>query len=69
MPHRERHTWVEEISKINKKINQSAGAVGPRVGSPAVSQLGPLAGGGLSVGQAGPVSGFDLTQPDDDEGG
>jgi hypothetical protein len=22
MPHRERHEWVEEISKINKKINK-----------------------------------------------
>ena len=29
MPHRERHQWVEEISKINKKINkQSGGATG-----------------------------------------
>ena len=26
MPHRERHQWVEEISKINKKINKQAGS-------------------------------------------
>ena len=26
MPHRERHQWVEEISKINKKINKQGGA-------------------------------------------
>lgn len=65
MPHRERHTWVEEISKINKKINQSAGTTGPRMSAPATASMGPL--GGLSVGQSGPVSGFDLTQPDDDD--
>ena len=23
LPHRERHRWVEEISKINKKINET----------------------------------------------
>lgn len=68
MPHKERHSWVEEISKINKKINQSAGASGPR-----------LSGGssGASVGMpihrapGAPPStafggGFNLTQPDDD---
>ena len=26
MPYRERHQWVEEISKINKKINKQAGS-------------------------------------------
>jgi hypothetical protein len=29
MPHRERHSWVEEISKINKKINKQAGSASP----------------------------------------
>jgi hypothetical protein len=31
MPHRERHQWVEEISKINKKINkqQSSSSASP----------------------------------------
>lgn len=24
MPHRERHEWVEEISRINKKINKTS---------------------------------------------
>lgn len=33
MPHRERHQWVEEISKINKKINKQAGA-GPGAAQP-----------------------------------
>ncbi len=34
MPHRERHTWVEEISKINKKINkqQTTSSAPPSVG-------------------------------------
>jgi hypothetical protein len=34
MPHRERHQWVEEISKINKKINkqQSSAASSSPVG-------------------------------------
>lgn len=26
MPHKERHQWVEEISKINKKINKQQGS-------------------------------------------
>jgi hypothetical protein len=26
MPHRERHQWVGEISKINKKINKQQGS-------------------------------------------
>jgi hypothetical protein len=26
MPHKERHRWVEEISKINKKINKQSGS-------------------------------------------
>lgn len=32
MPHRERHEWVEEISKINKKINKTSasGSSAPR---------------------------------------
>ena len=38
MPHRERHQWVEEISKINKKINKQAGP-GPGVGQPGVGGL------------------------------
>jgi hypothetical protein len=25
LPHRERHGWVKEISKINKKINDTVG--------------------------------------------
>jgi len=29
MPHRERHAWVEEISKINKKINKQQGSSSP----------------------------------------
>jgi hypothetical protein len=41
MPHRERHTWVEEISKINKKINKQAGAAG--------SSSGPSGSGGLNL--------------------
>jgi len=32
--HRERHRWVEEISKINQKINQSAPAGGGAVSVP-----------------------------------
>jgi hypothetical protein len=41
MPHRERHSWVEEISKINKKINKQAGS----------GSSGPTgaAGGGLNL--------------------
>jgi hypothetical protein len=41
MPHRERHQWVEEISKINKKINKQAGA-GPGLGAPASTGIGGL---------------------------
>ena len=33
MPHRERHSWVEEISKINKKINKQQSSASPS-GSP-----------------------------------
>ena len=35
MPHRERHQWVEEISKINKKINkqQQSASSAPSGGS------------------------------------
>lgn len=58
MTHRERHRWVEEISKINKKINRSAGT--------SSSSSAPM-GGGFQIGAPqGPVMGFDLTQPDDD---
>ena len=32
MPHRERHQWVEEISKINKKINKQQGSSAPSSG-------------------------------------
>ena len=32
MPHRERHSWVEEISKINKKINKQQGSGVPSPG-------------------------------------
>lgn len=60
MPHRERHTWVEEISKINKKINQTAGARGPSLGGGSL-------GGGFGGGPAPSSSGFDLRQPDDDD--
>jgi uncharacterized membrane protein len=28
LPHSERHRWVTEISKINKKINRSSGGGG-----------------------------------------
>jgi hypothetical protein len=28
LSHRERHRWVQEISKINKKINKSSGGGG-----------------------------------------
>jgi hypothetical protein len=48
---------VEEISKINKRINKSGGG-----GSSSFSST-PAFGG---VG-AGPVSGFNLTQPEDDD--
>lgn len=40
MPHRERHRWVEEISKINKKINKQSGSAS---GAPSAS------GGGLNL--------------------
>jgi len=46
MPHRERHQWVEEISKINKKINKQGGAGG---GAPTgLAQQG-IGLGGLSL--------------------
>ncbi len=61
MPHKERHSWVEEISKINKKINQSAGASGPRLGGGAPMARAP--GGPPSTAGMG---GFNLSQPDDD---
>ncbi len=32
MPHRERHQWVEEISKINKKINKQQASASPTPG-------------------------------------
>jgi hypothetical protein len=32
MPHRERHEWVEEISKINKKINKQQSSSAPQPG-------------------------------------
>ena len=60
LPHKERHRWVEEISKINKKINASAG-VGPGSGfaqaqpletppqtGPPADTFRPLPGGGFS---------------------
>ncbi len=31
MPHRERHRWVKEISKINNKINASTPAAAAEV--------------------------------------
>lgn len=34
MPHRERHQWVEEISKINKKINKQQGSASSSSASP-----------------------------------
>lgn len=58
MTHRERHRWVEEISKINKKINRSAGT----------SSASSAPRGGFQIGVSqGPVVGFDLRQPDDDD--
>lgn len=60
MTHRERHRWVEEISKINKRINKSAGT--------SSSSMSSGMGGGFSIGAShGPVSGFNLTQPEDDD--
>ncbi len=38
MSHKERHRWVEEISKINKRINKQSG-------SQAQGTPGPSAGG------------------------
>lgn len=58
LPHRERHRWVEEISKINKRINKSGG------GGSSSSFSSTPAFGGVGV---GPVSGFNLTQPEDDD--
>lgn len=67
MPHKERHGWVEEISKINKKINQSAGTSGPRLSGGGSSS----AGAAIHRAPGAPPStafsgGFNLTQPDDD---
>ncbi len=60
MTHRERHRWVQEISRINKKINKSAGS--------ASSGSSSGFGGGFSIGASqGPIAGFNLTQPDDDD--
>lgn len=60
MTHRERHRWVEEISKINKKINKSAGS--------SSSSMSSGGGGGFQIGVSqGPITGFNLTQPDDDD--
>lgn len=43
MPHRERHGWVEEISKINKKINKQSGS------SSSSSSSSPQGMGGLNL--------------------
>jgi len=40
MPHKERHKWIEEISKINKKINKQSGSSSPS--GPAASGVGGL---------------------------
>jgi hypothetical protein len=64
LTHRERHRWVEEISKINKKINKSSGGGGGG-GSGVPTSFG---GGGMSIGQ-GPLAGINLEQPDDDDEG
>lgn len=52
LPHRERHRWVEEISKINKKINTSSGVEASASEEPAKKKwVGPnfrsLPGGGF----------------------
>lgn len=57
LPHRERHKWVEEISKINKRINKSGGSGGSSSSTPTF--------GGVGAFQ-GPIMGLNLTQPDDD---
>lgn len=57
LPHRERHKWVEEISKINKRINKSAGST--------TSSSSTTTYGGIGAFQ-GPISGLDLSQDDDD---
>lgn len=54
LPHRERHRWVTEISKINKKINRSAGGGGGGGGG----FSGGLGGGGFS-------GGLSLENPED----
>jgi hypothetical protein len=57
LPHRERHKWVEEISKINKRINKSAGSS---------SSSSSVTYGGVGASQ-GPLMGLNLSQPDDDD--
>ena len=52
LPHRERHRWVSEISKINKKINRSSGGGG---------------GGGGGAPSAGFSGGLNFTNPTEDD--
>ena len=57
LPHRERHRWVKEISKINKKINTSTSS------APAGGGFG---GGGFGGG-GGFRGGLSLVNPDPDD--
>lgn len=67
MPHRERHSWVEEISKINKKINQSAGASGPKMGGGSASAAPTMHRAPGAPPSTAFGGGFSLVQPDDDD--
>lgn len=56
--HRERHRWVEEISRINQKINDAAGAPLPQAAPAAPQRPLPIPTG---------MGGFTLVAPEDDE--